>query len=76
MAITEERLGQEIWADLQSNVQERIHGALLMLSEREKQIAMIDLVRMVGTPGQYTVVERVLRGQGVIISRRPTHSHT
>ena len=65
MAITEERLGQEIWADLQSNVQERIHGALLMLSEREKQIALIDLVRMVATPNQYSVAERVSVGKAL-----------
>ncbi len=65
VAITEERLGQEIWADLQSNVQERIHGALLMLSEREKQIAIIDLARMVGTPNQYTVAERVSVGKAL-----------
>lgn len=65
MAITEERLGQEIWADLQSNVQERIHGAVLMLSEREKQIAVIDLVRMVATPNQYSVTERVSVGKAL-----------
>ncbi|MYB77011.1 MAG: formylglycine-generating enzyme family protein [Chloroflexi bacterium] len=65
MAITEERLGQEIWADLQSNVQERIHGALLMLSEREKQIALIDLVRMVATPNQYSVTERISVGKAL-----------
>lgn len=65
MAITEERLGQEIWADLQSNVQERIHGAILMLSEREKQIALIDLVRMVATPNQYSVAERISVGKAL-----------
>lgn len=65
MAITEERLGQEIWTDLQSNVQERIHGALLMLSEREKQIALLDLVRMVATPNQYSVTERVSVGRAL-----------
>ena len=65
MAIAEERLGQEIWADLQSNARERIHGALLMLSERERQIALIDLVRMVGTPNQYTVAERVSVGKAL-----------
>ncbi len=65
MAIAEERLGQEIWADLQSNAQERIHGALLMLSEREKQIALIDLVRMVATPNQYRVAERVSVGKAL-----------
>lgn len=65
MAIAEERLGQEIWADLQSNVQERIHGALLMLSEREKQIALIDLVRMVATPNQYSVAERISVGKAL-----------
>jgi len=65
VAITEERLGQEIWADLQSNVQERIHGALLMLSEREKQIALIDLVRMVATPNQYSVAERISVGKAL-----------
>lgn len=65
MAITEERLGQEIWADLQSNVQERIHGALLMLSEREKQIALIDLERMVATPNQYSVTERISVGKAL-----------
>ncbi len=65
MAITEERLGQEIWADLQSNVQERIHGAILMLSERETQIALIDLVRMVATPNQYSVAERISVGKAL-----------
>ena len=65
MAIAEERLGQEIWADLQSNAQERIHGALLMLSEREKEIALIDLVRMVATPNQYRVAERVSVGKAL-----------
>ena len=65
VAITEERLGQEIWADLQSNVPERIHGALLMLSEREKQIALIDLVRMVATPNQYSVSERISVGKAL-----------
>ena len=65
MAITEERLGQEIWADLQSNVQERIHGAILMLSERETQIALIDLERMVATPNQYSVAERISVGKAL-----------
>lgn len=65
MAITEERLGQEIWADLQSNVQERILGAILMLSEREKQIALIDLERMVATPIQYSVAERISVGKAL-----------
>ena len=65
MAITEERLGQEIWADLQSNVQERIHGAILMLGERETQIALIDLVRMVATPNQYSVAERISVGKAL-----------
>ena len=65
MAITEERLGQEIWADLQSNVRERIHGAILMLSERETQIALIDLVRMVATPNQYSVAERISVGKAL-----------
>lgn len=65
MAIAEERLGQEIWADLQSDVRERIHGALLMLSEREQQIALIDLVRMVATPNQYSVMERVSVGKAL-----------
>lgn len=65
MAITEERLGQEIWADLQSNVQERILGAVLMLSEREKQIALIDLERMVATPIQYSVAERISVGKAL-----------
>ena len=65
MAIAEERLGQEIWSDLQSNVRERIHGALLMLGEREKQIALIDLVRMVATPNQYSVAERVSVGKAL-----------
>ena len=65
MAIAEERLGQEIWSDLQSDVQERIHGALLILSERERQIALIDLARMVGTPNQYSVTERVSVGKAL-----------
>jgi formylglycine-generating enzyme required for sulfatase activity len=65
VAITEERLGQEIWSDLQSNVQERIHGAILMLNERERHIALIDLVRMVGTPNQYSVSERVSVGKAL-----------
>ena len=65
MAIAEERLGQEIWADLQSDAPERIHGALLMLSERERQIALIDLARMVGTPNQYSVTERVSVGKAL-----------
>ena len=65
MAIAEERLGQEIWSDLQSNVQERIHGAILMLSEREKEIALTDLARMVATPNQYSVAERVSVGKAL-----------
>ncbi len=65
MAIAEERLGQEIWADLQSNVRERIHGALLMLSEREKHIALVDLARMVATPNQYSAAQRISVGKAL-----------